>query len=214
MTFKPTKTFSILLATIFLLAACAPVQATQSPQDIQNQISTAVAMTVQIQSLQTQAAQASQPTATLAFTPTEPVAVTSTPIFPTATPFEIIPTAVSHSGSSGGSSGGSSTVKYACDPDTGKRPRDNAQYKPGDSFDVKWTIINTGTATWPAGYDFSYFGGDQMTSAAGIQLPQMKPGDKYSVVFDAKAPASKGFHQMTWKVQGGFCYAYVAIIVQ
>lgn len=211
MTSKLRQSFYMLLAGVFLLAACAPAQATQSPQDIQNQISTAVAMTVEIQSLQTQAAQASLPTFTPIPSPTLVVDVpTATPVVPTATPFVIAPAT---SSGSGGGGGGTSKAKYSCDPDTGKRPRDNAEYRPGDSFDVKWTIINTGTATWPAGTDLKYWSGPKMTSASLVQLPELKPGDKYSIVFDANAPAEKGFQVMTWNV-GGWCYPYVAIVVQ
>lgn len=211
MTSKLRQSLYMLLAGVFLLAACAPAQATQSPQDIQNQISTAVAMTVEIQSLQTQAAQASLPTFTPIPSPTLVVDVpTATPVVPTATPFVIAPAT---SSGSGGGGGGTSKAKYSCDPDTGKRPRDNAEYRPGDSFDVKWTIINTGTATWPAGTDLKYWSGPKMTSASLVQLPELKPGDKYSIVFDANAPAEKGFQVMTWNV-GGWCYPYVAIVVQ
>lgn len=213
MTSKLRQSLYMLLAGVFLLAACAPAQATQSPQDIQNQISTAVAMTVEIQNLQTQAAQASLPTFTPIPSPTLVVDVpTATPVVPTATPFVIAPATSSGSGGGGGG-GGTSKAKYSCDPDTGKRPRDNAEYRPGDSFDVKWTIINTGTATWPAGTDLKYWSGPKMTSASLVQLPELKPGDKYSIVFDANAPAEKGFQVMTWNV-GGWCYPYVAIVVQ
>lgn len=213
MTPKLRRILSIFLAGLFLLAACAPAQATQSPQEIQNQISTAVAMTVEIQSLQTQAAQASLPTFTPVPSPTLVLDFTPTPVVPTATPFVIVPPTSSSSGSGGGGGGSVSQSKYSCDPDTGKRPRDNAEYRPGDSFDVKWTIINTGTATWPAGTDLKYWSGPKMTSASLVQLPELKPGDKYSIVFDANAPAEKGFQVMTWNV-GGWCYPYVAIVVQ
>jgi hypothetical protein len=42
----------------------------------------------------------------------------------------------------------------------------------------------------------------------------MDPGDQYDIVFDAKAPMEKGFHVMTWVVDGPTCYPYVAIIVK
>ena len=57
---------------------------------------------------------------------------------------------------------------YACDPDTGKKPRDNTVFRPGDPFDIKWTVINTGAKTWVAGKDFDYFSGPHMTTASGI----------------------------------------------
>ena len=53
-----------------------------------------------------------------------------------------------------------------------------------------------------------------MVSQTFLELPEMKPNAQYSVVWDASAPDAKGFQVMTWIVQGGFCYPYVAIIVE
>lgn len=213
---------SALLA-IVLLAACAPGEVPPSPEDIeatvnaavaltmeaQGQIATSVAMTVAAQ--ETESARA-LPTPTLV--PPEPLP-TATPILPTATPFAITPS--SSGGGGGGGGGGSSTAKNACDPDLGKRPFDNSVFRPGDSFDIKFTIMNTGTSTWPAGYDLVYHSGPFMAPAfpALIELPEMEPGDKFAVgPYDATAPADEGFHVMTFKLQGGFCYPYIAIVVK
>ena len=207
MTLKTYRIVSLLLTAAFLLAACSPAPAPTAPTvdltDIANQVSTAVAGTIAAQQTGTAAAQ--PPTET----PAPNIPPTITPVLPTATPF-VVPTATSYSSSGGGS--GSTTAKYACDI-IRQRPLDNSEFKPGDDFDIKWTIVNTGTATWPAGTDFKYFSGPKMTSAGALELPQMKPGDQYSVAFDARAPSEKGFQVMTWSVQGGFCYPYVAIIV-
>lgn len=207
MTFKPNKLISLLLAAVFALSACTPqaAPATVDANEIAGQVMTAVAATVAVGQTQTQAA---QPTATFTFTPAPP---TEMAILPTATPF-VIPT--STRSSSGGGSGGAATYSYSCDPDISKRPRDNAAFKPGDSFDVKWTIVNTGTATWEAGYDLVYYSGPQLTGATYFELPRMKPGDKWSIVMDAAAPMERGNYVMTWKLQGGFCYPYVAITVE
>lgn len=206
---KTHKLLSLLAAAAFLLAACAPqavAPATVDPDEIVKQVMTAVQGTVSVGQTQTVVA---QPTATLTFTPVPP---TNTPLLPTATPFVLAtPTKVV---SGGGGGGGGTTYSYSCDPDIGKRPRDNAVFKPGDSFDVKWTIVNTGTTTWEAGYDLVYFSGPQMTGATYFELPRMKPGDQWSIVMDAAAPMERGNYVMTWKLQGGFCYPYVAITVE
>jgi hypothetical protein len=209
------KTIFIALGVSVLLAGCAPAQqASQSPEQIQAQIETSVAATVDFQNqMGTSVAmtvQAMVPAATETSTPTTiPLDIpTLTPIF-TATPFVVVPP------SGGGGGGGSTTPKYACDPDTGKKPRDNTVFHPGDPFDIKWTIINTGTVTWPAGKDFDYFSGPHMSpnNSAG-QLPEVKPGKSVSYVFSGTAPMEKGFHVMTWKVEGGFCFPYIAIDVE
>lgn len=207
MTFKMRGTLSLLLAAVFILAACAPAPApapTQPSGQSPEQIATAVAATIFAGQTSTALA---QPSATITpFVPTE------TPSIPTATPFVIV---TSTSSGSGSGSGGGGTVKpaYACDI-IRQRPFDNSTFHPGDDFDVKWTILNTGTATWPAGTDFKYLSGPKMVSQTIIELPEMKPGAQYSVVWDGTAPDAKGFQVMTWIVQGGFCFPYVAIIVE
>jgi hypothetical protein len=199
---------SLGLAVVFILAACAPAPAPATPDQaqIQSQISTAVAGTVAAQQSATAAA---QPPASS--TP-ETLPATVTPVLPTATPF-VIATSTSFSAPGNGSGSGSTKPKYACDV-IRQRPFDNSIFHGGDPFDIKWTIVNTGTATWPAGTDFTYFSGPKMTTATFLELPEMKSGDQYAVRFDANAPTQKGFNVMTWKVQGGFCYPYVAIIVK
>ena len=206
------KYILVVLVVAAVLAGCAPGQ---SPQLIQSDIGTSVAQTVEAQNQMgtsvslTITAQA--PTATETSTPTS-ISIdipTLTPIFDTPTPFVVVPPS-----GGGGGGGGSSTGNFACDPDTGKKPRDNTVFRPNDPFDIKWTIINTGTKTWPAGKDFDYFSGPHMTTATSSpELPEIKPGKSYSITFDANAPAEKGFQVMTWKVEGGFCYPYVAIFV-
>lgn len=206
MTLKIRGSLSLLLAAIFILAACAPAPAPSPTQDtgqLQDQIATAVAATVIAGQTATAAA---QPPATATNLPP-----TETPVLPTATPFVIVTS--TSSGSSGGGGGGTVKPAYACDV-IRQRPFDNSTFHPGDDFDVKWTIVNTGTATWPSGTDFKYFSGPHMVSQTFLELPEMKPGAQYSVVWDGTAPDAKGFQVMTWIVQGGFCYPYVAIVVE
>jgi len=198
-----------------LLAACAPGQ---SPEQIQAQIQTGVAMTMQVQDqigtsvAMTVQSQSAQPLAA-ASTPTEISAAipTLTPILSTPTAFVVTPPA-----NTGGSGGGSSSSKpdYNCDPDIQKRPFDNSEFAKGDKFDIKWTILNNGTATWAAGKDLSYYSGPKLTTVTFEQLPEVKPGGTYSVVLDAVAPSTSGHYVMTWKLEGGFCYPYVAITVK
>lgn len=213
------KTFFIALGLSVLLSGCGGQTQPQTFQnnavDIQGQVETAVALTVDAENqMGTSVAltvQAQLPTETATSTPTMiPFDIpTLTPIFDTATPFVVVPP------SGGGGGGVVKTPKFACDPDTGKRPRDNTVFRPGDPFDIKWTIINTGTATWVAGKDFDYFSGPHMTTAiAAPQLPEVKPGKSVSFTFDGNAPMEKGFQVMTWKVEGGFCFPYIAIDVE
>jgi hypothetical protein len=211
-----------VMAVVFLLGACAPAPApTQDPAQVQQQVEQSVALTVAAQNAQTEAAQPVEAPATNTPLPTQTQSVPPTPtiVLPTATPFVIVPpTAVVSSGgsSSGGSSGGGSVPinrDYVCDA-INKKPADNTVFKPDADFDVKWTIVNTGTKDLRAGLDLKYFSGPQMTTLTRVELPALKPGEKYEVILDAEAPTKPGFHVMTWMVEGQLCYPYIAINVQ
>jgi hypothetical protein len=206
----------VLISLIFLLTACAPGQ---NAADVQSQIETAVAQTVEAQAqiensvAQTVAAQAAlaSPTIAPSFTPI----FTNTPVvFPTLTPIVATVTPIPVSGGGGGGGGGVYKAEYSCDI-IHRRPFDNSEMNGGTEFDIKWTILNNGTKTWDPGVDVKYYSGPQMTTATLIEIPNaMKPGDQFDIVMDATAPMEKGFQVMTWVVQGQYCYPYVAIIIK
>jgi hypothetical protein len=201
------------MAMIFLLAACQPAQPAPNPEDTANQVATSVALTVAAQDAQTKAAQSSVPEATNTTLPTQTAEIPPSPtlILPTATPFVVVPPTVV----SGGSGGGVPSVKpdYACDT-IRSRPFDNTILRPNATFDIKWTIVNTGTKIMRAGLDLHFNSGTQMTAVTRVELPQMNPGDQYAVQFDGVAPAKEGTYVMTFIVEGGLCYPYVAIKVE
>lgn len=200
-----------LMSVIFLLAACAPAQPTAVPtqdtEDIENQVATAVALTVAAQNTQTAEA---IPPATNTPLPTQTAAVPPTPtaILPTATPLTL-PTATRAAGS------GTALPRpqYACSA-INRRPFDNTVFRPNAEFDIVWTIVNTGTKPMAAGLDLKYLSGPQMTTTSRVELPELKPGEQYTIDFDAIAPSQQGFHVMTYLVDGQLCYPYVAIIVE
>jgi Ig-like domain from next to BRCA1 gene len=207
------KILLFAMALIFLLSACQPAQPTQNPDDIANQIATSVALTVAAQNAQTQAAISPTPQATNTTLPTQTEVGTlpsPTPILPTATAIVIVPpTSVS-----GGSGGGTTTKpQYACSPFP-RTPRDNTIFRPDDSFDIKWTIVNTGTKTMHAGLDLKYDDGPQLTTTTLVELPELEPGESTTVTFDAVAPSKEGTYIMTFSVEGSLCFPYTAIIVE
>jgi len=220
----PLRLASLLLA-VSVLAACAPAVApTTSPELIEEQVATSVAMTVEAQGqiatavAQTVAAQETEPPAEPTATPSPlPPPATVTPVLATATP---IPTSGSSSGGgSGGSSGGgggTTSYQYSCDI-IRQRPIDNTEFKRTNTFDVTFAILNNGTATWEAGKDLVLLGnpGPTLLNPPGtIELPKMKPGDIFTVgPFDAAAPEKPGRYVIDFKLEGGFCYPYVAFYV-
>ena len=205
----------VLFTTIpilLLLAACAPAPApTPNPDEIDSQISTSVALTVAAQNTATAQAQPQVtetpvPTATALDTPTAvdtPTAI----VLPTST-------VVSSGGSSGGTGGSSSSNSdYSCTVFS-RKPADNTVYKPGDKFDIKWTIQNNGSKTMRAGLDLRYSNGDKLMPDKTVELPELDPGDEYSVSFDAVAPEKAGNYVMVYMVEGSLCFPYTAIVVQ
>lgn len=209
---QPTKRILLsLMAVIFLLAACAPAQPTQTQEvvDIENEVAIAVALTVAAQNTQTAEA---IPPATNTPLPTQTAAGPPSPtaILPTATALTL-PTSTRAAGGGGGTP--APKPDYACSV-ISRRPFDNAVFRPNAEFDIVWTIVNTGTKTMAAGLDLKYLSGPKMTTTSRVELPELKPGQQYTVDFDAIAPSKQGFHVMTYLVDGQLCYPYVAIIVE
>ena len=212
--------FAMLVIT--LLAACGPGEVPGPSQEeidaaiktsvaqtieAQGEIATTVALTVAAKETETAAAQPS-------ITPSPTMVPTLTPVLASATPF---PTSVS-SGGSGGSSGGGGTTTYAYSCDIiRQRPIDNTEFKRTNTFDVTFAILNNGTATWEAGKDLVLLGnpGPTLINPPGtIELPKMEPGDVFTVgPFDAVAPDDPGKYVIDFKLEGGFCYPYVAFFV-
>jgi hypothetical protein len=217
----PLQLAAIMLA-ISLLAACGPaVPSTPDQAEIDAAINTSVAQTIEAQgefattvamtvgASETEAA-AAMPEATQSPTPVP----TLTPVLATATPF---PTSTSSSsGGSSGGSGGTTSYAYSCDI-IRQRPIDNTEFKRTNTFDVTFAILNNGTATWEAGKDLTLLAnaGNTIINPPGtIELPEMKPGDVFTVgPFDAEAPDDPGHYVIDFKLQGGFCYPYVAFYV-
>jgi hypothetical protein len=213
---KRTFVFTAI-AVILLVAACAPAPLpTQSPEDIANQVATSVALTVAAQNAQTQAAASliPQPTNTTLPTQTsEAVLASPTAIIPTVTATAVLLPTTAPAGGGGGGSTTTTKPEYACNPFP-RLPRDNTIFSPNDTFDIKWTIVNTGTKTMVAGLDLKFNSGTKLTSTERIELPELKPGDQVTVDFDAVAPDKEGTYIMTFLVEGGLCYPYTAIVVE
>jgi hypothetical protein len=217
---------AFVMLVITLLAACGPgeIPAGLSPEEVEAAINTSVAQTVEAQgeiatsvAMTVEAKEAEAEAAQPSPEPSPTLVPTLTPVLPTATPF---PTSASSGGSggSGGSSGGggTTTYSYSCDI-IRQRPIDNTEYRRTHTFDVTFAILNNGTATWEAGKDLVLLGnpGSTLIAPPGtIELPKMEPGDVFTVgPFDAVAPDAPGHYVIDFKLEGGFCYPYVAFDV-
>lgn len=211
----------LLLAVVIVLAACAPAPTaapTQDPAIIQQLIEQSVALTLAAQNAQATEQQALiVPSNTPLPTQTEAVPDTPVPVLPTATPFVIVPptnTVVVSSGGGGGG-GGNPAVQpdYACSV-IARSPADYTVFKPGEDFDIKWTIVNTGKKNIRDGADVKYSSGEDFALKNFVELPLLKPGEKHQVILDAEAPSKLGRYVMVWVVEGQLCFPYVAIEVK
>lgn len=205
----------LFMAGILLLAACAPAPApaTQDPAEIQRQVQEAVALTVAAQNALTEQAQAQipEPTNTPLPTQTEAGFIPSpTAVPPTATAI-VLPSPTTALSTGGG--GAPVVREYACTV-VNQSPRDNSYWKQNKDFDVNWTIVNTGTKTWRDGLDLVFYSGTNMATIDLVELPALKPGEQFKVVLDAVTPSKDGTYTMVWKLEGGYCFPYISIIVE
>lgn len=198
------RILSLAIATTFWVIACGIGQPNNNSEEAEKLLVTSVAQTL-----------TAIPTDTLV--PTEMPSATPTEI-PTTTQIPAIPTIVLPT----------STLTEAAKPDYAcniidQRPFDDTSFRPGDSFDIKWTIVNTGTRKWEGETYLKYQNGPEMTEKVEIELPQLKPGGEYDVILDATAPSEEGMQVMVWAVIGPgvvedsiywMCYPYVRIIVK
>ena len=223
----PLKVTGMLGLVVILLAACLPGETAPSSEEIEAAIKTSVAQTVEAQgaiatsvaltvAVQEAEASAAMPTAT-SVPPTESAPPTLTPVVPTATPFTISGGNSSSGGSSGGSSsgGGSTTYAYACDI-IHQRPIDNTKLKPNQGeVDVRFAILNTGTATWAKGLDLKILGSHGVIAYTTLELPNdLAPGEYWEIgPYDATIPSEPGHYVVDFALEGGWCYPYIAFDV-
>ncbi len=189
------------------LVACAPAVASPtepSAEEVQAQIATSVVLTVS--AYETGQAALTSPTPL----PSETATVTPTLVLPTLTPFVPSPTHYVPGGVPG-----PILADYACSVYK-KSPADNTVFKPGKDFDVKFWLWNIGAKKWDKGADLFFDSGTNMLDPnITYELPEVLPGDVIGpFVFDAKSPNKAGTFTMTFKVQGGFCYPYIRIVVR
>jgi hypothetical protein len=197
------RTLSFLVAATLLIIACGFGQSESNSEQFENLVVTSVAETLTAIPTDTPA-----PTDTPSPTPTEVIPA----IQLTAMPTFALPT----------STLADSKTDYVCNV-TDQKPFDDTEFRPGDSFDIKWTIVNTGTKKWEDETHLEYQDGPEMTDKTQIELPNLKPGGKYEVVLDAIAPSEEGMQVMVWAVVGPgaaddseywMCYPYVRIVVK
>lgn len=189
----------------------ASPQPTVNPQPTYNAIQTQAAQTV-IANLTQNAPTAAplKPTNTVA-------AATNTPlptVAPTATSVPTLPKATATATVAAAAADG-----YACVL-TAVLPRATDNIVPGGDFDAYWTVLNSGTEMWtPQEVAVRYVGGTDLrknnNSVAFNTV--VRPGEKYTLGIDMRAPATAGVYQSNWAITYGkrtLCALNLTIVVR
>ncbi len=157
------------------------------------------------------------PTGTLISAPTLSTFVFALPTFTplptlTFTPGASVQGPAGGNGSSAGSADGGNPFtgkEWTCSL-TAKEPKNGSVLEPGKNFYAYFTILNTGTKTWPSnGVDFMYTGGYRHNDGKIYDLPaSVAPGNKITVKVLFTAPKNVGSYNSYWTLMVGklkFC---------
>ena len=132
-------------------------------------------------------------------TPTQPPTPTLTP---TSTPTPVPYVAV--------------TPEYTCDTINEQPPYDT-EIKRGRKFKVSFTLVNTGSNTWPEGVELVLDSNPYNTVDVPTplqQIPRVQPLDTVNIgPFDAVAPEELGYYVVSFKLGNGICWPYISFNV-
>jgi hypothetical protein len=99
-------------------------------------------------------------------------------------------------------------------------PADNSEFSPDTSFNVTWTLKNTGSETWTTEYDVIYLGANVQPFHVGQDIydfaSNVEPGWNYTVTVPMVAPSTSGSYGEAWGIFAGnvnVCTFWVTINV-
>lgn len=173
--------------------------------------STTIAMQTQISQLETQIAQAQQPSATVqpsatsepVFTATPaPPTATNTPESPTSTPTN---TAVPPTTEAPTSTATRTATPIPCNLAqfvSDVTVQDGATFVPGATFTKTWRLKNIGACTWTTSYDIVFVDGNQMSAPSAVDMPgNVAKGQVIDISVNMKAPSSTGRYRSNWMIR-------------
>jgi hypothetical protein len=109
--------------------------------------------------------------------------------------------------------------EYGCSL-VSQSPKDWTKMKPRQSFDARWTVLNTGSRSWlKSGTDLLYISGTKMqTHGDTFDMPKnVGPDGKIALYVDMIAPKTKGTYTSYWGLSNGsqpFCRFYLIVTVK
>ncbi len=79
---------------------------------------------------------------------------------------------------------------------------DGQEFQSGDSIQVIFTLVNTGTCTWNPGYSLIEIGGDIAPSSGKLALPgEVAAGESVDLSVEFTAPSQAGPYLSAWKME-------------
>ncbi len=94
---------------------------------------------------------------------------------------------------------------------------DGTVVAPGQSFEKKWRLQNTGSCTWSTSYEIVFVSGSQMggTTPGFVKVP-VPPGNQTEMSVQLTAPTTSGSYTGTWRMQnaGGAQFgSFVTVVI-
>ncbi|MDZ4159970.1 MAG: NBR1-Ig-like domain-containing protein [Anaerolineaceae bacterium] len=196
----------VCLALLLALAGCATLPAAapaSQPTPDFEALHTEIAKYVSL-NLTLEAALTQIPSATpLPATPAVIVSVEQpTPTLPTATIVTVIPIATSKPSSGGGTFKPTPTSSYTDQARVvSQSPKDYTFLKPGQDFDAKWVIKNTGKRAWNSSFYYRHDGGLSGALTNRYFIPRYPAvGETVELVVDMVAPNEPGHYTTYWEL--------------
>ena len=108
------------------------------------------------------------------------------------------------------------TPEYTCDT-INEQPPYNAEIKRGRKFKVSFTLVNTGSNTWPEGVALVLDSNPYNTVDVPTplqQIPRVRPLDMVNIgPFDAVAPEEPGYYVVSFELGDDICWPYISFNV-
>lgn len=78
-------------------------------------------------------------------------------------------------------------------------PADGSQVVAGSTFQMTWTVKNTGTTKWTTAYQLRYWAGEKFGSPATVNLPkEVNPEEQMDITVSLTAPRNTGEYHGIW----------------
>jgi len=108
------------------------------------------------------------------------------------------------------------TPEYSCDT-INEQPPYNTEIKRGRKFKVSFTLVNTGSNTWPEGVELVLDSNPYNTVDVPTplqQIPRVQPLGTVNIgPFDAVAPEEPGYYVISFELGNGICWPYISFNV-